>query len=91
MLFGLIGQKLGHSFSAAYFNAKFQSLKLPYHYQNFEIDTIEECKKIFETPYLRGLNVTIPYKKEILNFLDECSPEIEKIGAVNTILIENIY
>ncbi|HEY0262156.1 MAG TPA: shikimate dehydrogenase, partial [Chitinophagales bacterium] len=88
--FGLIGKALGHSFSKNYFTEKFQREKLPFQYDLFELKTIDEFPALLrENAMLRGLNVTIPYKTQIIPFLDELDEEAEKIGAVNTIKFTN--
>lgn len=88
--FGLIGKTLGHSFSKNYFTEKFGQEKLPFSYTNFELKTIEEFPALLrENLELRGLNVTIPYKTQIIPFLDELDEKAAKIGAVNTIKITN--
>jgi len=88
--FGLIGKSLSHSFSKTYFEKKFKELDLKDHiYQNFELETIEEFKKVLLTQNLKGLNVTNPYKESIIPFLDELSIEAKEIGAVNCIKIHN--
>ncbi len=89
MQFGLIGQSLKHSFSRDYFTRKFEKLGLDHSYRNFELAHIDEFPKLVqEKPGLRGLNVTIPYKQQIIPFLSGLSPESEAIGAVNTVLIQ---
>ncbi|MCG2419553.1 shikimate dehydrogenase [Aequorivita sp. F47161] len=86
--FGLIGKNIDYSFSRKHFSEKFEKEKLPHTYENFDIETIEFFPKIIaETEALKGLNVTIPYKQEIIRFLDNLNEEAEKIGAVNTIKI----
>lgn len=92
-MFGLIGKKLSHSFSKKYFTEKFQKLGLSaqngYAYELFELDKIEDFENLIkENPSLRGLNVTIPYKKTVIPFLDKLDPVAKRIGAVNTIKIE---
>ena len=89
--FGLIGKNISYSFSRQYFTEKFHKLDLRgYSYQNFDIATIQEIPKIIKKmPNLKGLNVTIPYKEEVLGLLDEIDQEAEEIGAVNTIKIGN--
>jgi len=90
--FGLIGKDISYSFSKQYFTDKFNTLKLKgYTYRNFDIQQIKEFQeKIIKTKNLKGLNVTIPYKEEIIEFLDELDSEARKIGAVNTIkILEN--
>lgn len=87
--FGLIGKNINYSFSKKYFNDKFQSLHYDNcEYVNFDIETIHDFPKIFsETKRIKGLNVTIPYKEEVIPYLDKLSKNAKKIGAVNTIVI----
>lgn len=88
--FGLIGRSLSHSFSKNYFEKKFAELGSKDHaYLNFELKTIEEFKAVLRTENLKGINVTNPYKEEIIPFLDELSVEAKEIGAVNCVKIEN--
>jgi shikimate dehydrogenase len=88
--YGLVGKNISYSFSKEYFKNKFKKLKLyNYKYSNFDLSTLEEFSKLLLQP-IKGLNVTIPYKEEIIDFLDEIDNEAEKIGAVNTIkILEN--
>ncbi|MEM8891949.1 MAG: shikimate dehydrogenase, partial [Bacteroidota bacterium] len=86
--FGLIGKKLGHSFSKKYFSKKFEEQRIDAAYELYELAEIAEFEKLKETPHLRGLNVTIPYKAEVIPFLDELAPEAAAIQAVNTIKFE---
>lgn len=84
--FGLIGKNIDYSFSRGYFSEKFKNENLEHTYQNFDIDTINSFSKIIEnTPNLKGLNVTIPYKETIIPFLDKLEKKATKIGAINTI------
>ena len=86
--YGLIGYPLGHSFSVTYFNEKFQSENIDAEYVNFEIPRIEDFMEVIdENPDLRGLNVTIPYKEQVIPYLDELDKDTAKIGAVNVIKI----
>lgn len=86
--FGLIGKNISYSFSKAFFAEKFKREKLPYFYENFDIESIDELPKIFlENKNLKGLNVTIPYKETIIPYLDAIDEEAKTIGAVNTIKI----
>lgn len=100
-MFGLIGFRLSHSFSKKYFTEKFEKLNLSakdgYVYELFELDKIEDFENLIKENStsnstsklsLRGLNVTIPYKKSIIPFLDKLDPTAQRIGAVNTIKIE---
>jgi len=85
--FGLIGEKLPHSYSKVLHNALFDVLKLDYEYELYEIDynTASNIKSFMIENNLEGINVTIPYKQTVLNSLDFISDEAKKIGAVNTI------
>ncbi len=86
--YGLIGYPLKHSFSIGYFNEKFHSEGIDAEYVNFEIPEINDFKEIIEeNPNLCGLNVTIPYKEQVIPFLDSLDPDTAKIGAVNVIKI----
>lgn len=86
--YGLIGFPLKHSFSARFFTEKFKRENIDAKYLNFEIEDILQIKEVVSAnPNLKGLNVTIPYKEQVIPFLDELSPEAEKIGAVNVIKI----
>ena len=87
-IFGLIGNPLGHSFSRGYFNEKFSNENIhDAEYKNFGIPSLSYLDEVLNTPGLCGLNVTIPYKEEIIPFLDILSPEASEVGAVNTIRI----
>lgn len=89
--YGLIGFPLGHSFSRNFFNEKFAKEGIDAQYVNFEIPSIEEFPNIIASnPELRGLNVTIPYKQQVMRYLDAISPEAEAIGAINVIKVEHI-
>lgn len=86
--YGLIGYPLKHSFSIGYFNEKFRSENIDAEYVNFEIPSIDQLKEVIEeNPNLLGLNVTIPYKEQVIPFLDELDPDAAKIGAVNVVKI----
>ena len=86
--YGLIGYPLKHSFSIVYFNEKFKAENIDDEYVNFEIPRIEEFMEVVEeNPNLCGLNVTIPYKEQVIPYLDELDKDTAKIGAVNVIKI----
>ena len=89
--FGLIGYPLGHSFSRQYFSEKFKNEKLEDHvYENFELKSIDEFPGLINShPDLQGLNVTIPYKEQVIPFLDELDETAARVGAVNVIHIRN--
>ena len=86
--YGLIGYPLKHSFSIGFFNEKFKSEGIDAEYVNFEIPEINDFMEVIEeNPNLCGLNVTIPYKEQVIPFLDELDKDTAKIGAVNVIKI----
>ena len=84
--YGLLGYPLSHSFSKTYFNQKFESEKIDAEYVNFEIPDIKELKNVLkENPDLCGLNVTLPYKTQVIPLLDDIDDDAKLIGAVNVI------
>ncbi len=90
-VFGLIGAAVSHSFSKAYFDEKFfrEGLR-DYHYELFPLDNITDIELLLrETKGLSGLNVTLPYKEQILKYLDEVDGFAKKIGAVNVVKIQD--
>lgn len=103
-IFGLIGKRLDYSFSRAYFGEKFDKLKLKDHeYRNFELSSKEELFRFRESvlydkqhhttngkpEVIRGLNVTIPYKEDMLKVVDHINEDAAAIGAINTVVIED--
>lgn len=88
--YGLTGYPLSHSFSPAYFGEKFARLGIDATYQPFPIAAISELPYLLhEHSELHGLNVTIPYKEQVIPYLHGLSPEAAAIGAVNCIDIRN--
>jgi shikimate dehydrogenase len=90
-VFGLIGAAVSHSFSKSYFDEKFfrEGLR-DYHYELFPLTNIKEIEKLLkDTKGLSGLNVTIPYKEQVIKYLDEVDGFAKKIGAVNVIKIKD--
>ncbi|MBQ9666748.1 MAG: shikimate dehydrogenase [Bacteroidaceae bacterium] len=86
--YGLIGYPLGHSFSRKFFTEKFAKEGREAQYLNFEIPNIEEFPDVVKNnPGLRGLNVTIPYKQQVMQYLDGISEEAKAIGAVNVVKV----
>lgn len=87
--YGLLGRTLGHSFSRNYFTEKFKELSVDAEYRNFEIQEIASVRELLHIyPELAGFNVTIPYKSDIIPFLDEVEEMAATIGAVNTVLVD---
>ena len=85
--FGLIGKGIDYSFSKDYFTKKFNQEKINCKYHNFDIEDIGLIDSILSRYNIIGLNVTIPYKESVLEFLDEIDETAKIIGAVNTIKI----
>ena len=87
--FGLIGYPLGHSFSKKYFTEKFNTEHISdCSYENYPLKSLDEFRELVASDdELCGLNITIPYKSEIIRFLDVIEPEADQIGAVNVMKI----
>ena len=84
--YGLIGKNIEYSFSRGYFKKKFETENL--HdciYTNFDLNQIKELKNVLSLKNIFGLNVTTPYKRKVIHYLDRLSPAAEKVNAVNTI------
>jgi shikimate dehydrogenase len=90
--FGLIGYPLTHSFSEKYFSEKFARERISdCTYELFPLENIEDVRLLFEiNKDLRGLNVTIPYKESIIQYLDDLDEVAEEISAVNCIKIDGV-
>jgi len=86
---GLLGKDISYSFSRTYFKKKFEDENINnITYENFDIENIKLFPSIIEnTQNLKGLNVTIPYKEQVMPFLDKINKKAKAIGAVNTIRI----
>lgn len=91
MRLGLIGKTLQHSFSKKYFEDKFKAESLKgYSYELYELPNIEQFPILLkENPDLTGLNVTIPYKTQIIPYLDQLDESAYIVGAVNCISIKD--
>lgn len=86
--YGILGYPLGHSFSKKYFEEKFNELNIEAEFLNFELPSIQDLPKTLdENNRLKGFCVTIPYKEEVIPFLDEIDPLAAKLGAVNSVQI----
>ncbi|WP_298546568.1 shikimate dehydrogenase [uncultured Aquimarina sp.] len=88
-IYGLLGRDIGYSFSRNYFSNKFSKENLKCQYQNFDLQTIGELKNIIQQTDVKGMNVTIPYKEEVISYLDTLDPIAKEIGAVNVIKFES--
>ena len=89
-MYGLLGRKLGHSFSKEYFTDKFAKLNLNDSYVNIELDDVSEIVSfVKENKDLKGFNVTVPYKETIIPYLDDIDNVAKEVGAVNTVKVYN--
>lgn len=86
---GLLGRNISYSFSKKYFEIKFNDENIKdTTYDNFDIQSIDQFPDILKnTKDLKGLNITIPYKEQVIPFLDKINRKAKAIGAVNTIKI----
>lgn len=88
--YGLLGKSLKHSFSRKWFSNKFQYENIDAQYLNFELENLNSfIELIKKNKKLHGLNVTIPYKKKIIPYLNELHLTAQEVGAVNVIKIEH--
>lgn len=88
--YGLIGNPVAHSFSEKFFTEKFKREQIDATYKTFKLEEITEFQDLLKKEKnLSGLNVTIPYKEQIIPLLDDVEEQAKKIGAVNTISFEN--
>jgi shikimate dehydrogenase len=92
-LYCIFGYPIKHSFSPIMHNANFQDLGLDYVYIAFDVhpDKLEQAVNAVRTLDIKGLNVTIPHKEKIIQYLDEIDPIANKMGAINTIKNDNGY
>ena len=86
---GLVGRKLGHSYSRFLFTEKFAALGIEGEYAMYELENIKEVRDIVRQHRLNGFNVTIPYKESIIPLLDRIDPKARAIGAVNTVSVSD--
>ena len=86
--FGLLGRSLGHSFSKSFFTNYFVTNHIDATYENIEIENIEDFTNVLKQNF-SGLNVTTPYKEEVIPFLDGLDDVAKDIAAVNAIVIKN--
>lgn len=89
--YGVLGEKLPHSISPEIHEEIFSLLNIDGAYKIFEVEKKDISKLCDSLRILKikGTNVTIPYKQEVMKYLDSISEEAEKIGAVNTIYLKD--
>jgi shikimate dehydrogenase len=85
-IYGLVGKSLPHTLSPVFFNKKFTENGIDAEYRVFEIDKIEELETIIaETENLKGLNITVPYKRSLAHLVDVMSKGAMQTGSINTL------
>lgn len=89
--FGLLGHPLGHSFSRQFHNDRFAQMGIEAIYENFDLEDISLLPDLLKNDTeLCGLNVTIPYKQAVMQYLDELDPLAKRIGAVNVVRVKRL-
>lgn len=87
--YALIGKPLGHSFSRSFFTEKFAREGIDARYVNIELDDISQLTaKVMERKDLMGFNITYPYKRDVIPFLDSMTARAREVGAVNVVRIQ---
>ncbi|GAA4325449.1 shikimate dehydrogenase [Pontixanthobacter gangjinensis] len=86
--FGLLGKNIDYSFSRKYFSEKFSRENIDAEYLNFDIPSIERFPEVIQNKEISGMNVTIPYKEQVIPYLDRLDEHSSRIKAVNTIKFE---
>lgn len=87
-VYGIMGRPVAHSLSPAMHNAAFQKLGLNKVYVPFAVDNVARAMDGFRALGIRGVSVTIPHKQAVIEYLDAIDPVAERIGAVNTLVID---
>ncbi len=86
-VYGIIGNKTGHSISPAMHNAAFAASGINAVYLPFPVEKLEDFVAVIEPFGIRGFSVTIPHKQAILARLDHCDRLARRLGAVNTVAV----
>ena len=91
MKFGLLGEKLSHSYSPIIHEYVFEKLNIDASYELIEckVEELKDYVELIKSGVYSGLNVTIPYKKVIMQYLDVIDDKALKIGSVNTIYLKD--
>jgi shikimate dehydrogenase len=86
-VYGVIGNPIAHSLSPQLQNAGFQARKINAVYFPFLVHDLQDFRAAVSSLGIRGFSVTLPYKRKILRYLDNCDPLAAAIGAVNTVVV----
>lgn len=85
-IYGLVGKSLKHSYSGRYFQDKFSKEKIKADYRLFELKSVPDLKEFAKAnPQLKGFNVTIPYKRILMQQMDEVSQFAQSAGSINLV------
>lgn len=87
--YGLFGKDIGYSFSRGYFKEKFEKQEIKAQYVNFDVPDATAMQEVLRAKSAIGYNVTIPYKQDIIPFLNRLDTHAAAIGAVNTVKTED--
>ncbi|MBR9860163.1 shikimate dehydrogenase [bacterium] len=87
MRFALLGKDISHSFSPSYFQQKFSELNLDHEYELLDLPDLTQLKSKITELKLSGFNITIPYKQEIIQHLDQISTEAAAANSVNVVKV----
>ncbi len=88
-LYGLVGRGISHSYSPDFFRKKFARLGLAADYKLFDLNDIDQFPALVASnPNLKGVNITMPYKRMISNFIDVLDVSVQYTGSINTIKID---
>lgn len=87
-IYGIIGKPVLHSLSPAMMNAAFTELQINAKYLQIPVNSAEEAIDIMERVGISGINVTAPFKEDIISFAEILSDKVKQIGSANTILKE---
>lgn len=90
-IYGIMGKPVSHSLSPAMHNAAFQACGLNRVYLAFEVTDVARALDGFRAIGVSGISVTVPHKQAVIPLLDDIDPVAQKIGAVNTLLIEDMH
>ncbi len=83
-IYGLLGKNIKHSKSPEFFNNRFKKHGIDAEYHLYDLNNIDEIESLIKnTPNLKGLNVTIPYKRALSFLVDECSADVKYSGSLN--------
>lgn len=87
--YGLIGHPLSHTFSPNFFNEKFKTENIEAVYEAYDLEDITHLREFIFDNKLEGVNITLPYKKTIMRFMDRMDPLVSRAKSVNCIHVEN--